>query len=63
MSYFVKEARSVGMLMDVDRLLPMTIGEYFQWKKEGRALADLTIDPDKDLLKHSSFSDSRFAQN
>lgn len=60
---FLREARSVGMLTDVDALLPMTVSEYFQWKKEGKALGDLAIDPDKDLLKHASFTGLRYGQN
>jgi hypothetical protein len=60
---FVKEARTVGMLLDVDLLYPMTVGEYFKWKKEGKTEADLAFDPDKDLLKHPSFTGMRFGQN
>jgi len=60
---FLKEARAVGMLLDVDLLYVMTVGEYFEWQKDGRATGDLTIDPDAGLLAHPKFQAMRHANN
>lgn len=60
---FLKEARAVGMLLDVDLLYAMTVGEYFQWQKEGKTAAELTIDPDAGLLQHPQFKALRHANN
>ena len=60
---FLKASRSVGMMLDADTLYAMTVGEYFEWKKNGKASADLTIDPDTELFTHSLFEGHRYTNN
>lgn len=60
---FLLEARVVGMLLDADLLYAMTVGEYFEWQKQGLATGDLTIDPDAGLLKHPQFRALRHMGN
>ena len=60
---FLKEARAVGLLTDIDVLYEMTVGEYFQWKAAGKTTADLNIDPAPDMLHHPFFFHGRFQDN
>ena len=60
---FLKKAREVGMLTDVDLLFQMTVGEYFEWKAQGKASADLAIDPQEDMLQHPVFASHHFSSN
>lgn len=49
---FVAAARLEGFMRHVERILPMTIGEYFERKKDGWTTADLCLDPDPGMLSH-----------
>ncbi len=60
---FLRKAKAVGILTDVDLFFEMTVGEYFEWKKQGKASADLAIDPPEDMLQHSVFATNRFQHN
>jgi hypothetical protein len=49
---FLRKSRAIGLLTDVDRLCPVTIGEYFERMLKGKTQPQLAIDPDPDMLDH-----------
>ena len=49
---FIREAKRHGFMRQVERLLPMTVGEYFERKNNGWTTADLCLDPDSEMLIH-----------
>ncbi len=51
------------LVFDADTLYAMTVGEYFEWKKSGKASTDLVIDPDADLLQRPQFGALHHANN
>jgi hypothetical protein len=60
---FLKEAKRLGIAKDVDRLLPITIGEFFEWKSTGKTTSELSIDPSPDMLRHSVMTANAFRHN
>lgn len=60
---FLECSHEVGILTDVNRLFRMTIDEYFDWKEQGKAHADLCIDPKPDMHNHPAFDPCRNEQN
>lgn len=49
---FVEKSRAMGLLTDVDRVCPVTIGEYFERVLKGKTQPELAIDLDPDMLDH-----------
>jgi hypothetical protein len=49
---FLRKCRAIGIFTDVDRLCPVTIGEYFERLLKGKTQPQLAIDPDPDMLDH-----------
>lgn len=60
---FVRRAKAVGILSDVDLLCEITAGEFFGWKERGLTDSALAIDPDPGTLQHPLFFTSRHAGN
>lgn len=49
---FVSSARKQKLMTKVARILPMTVVEYFDRKKQGWTKSDLCLDPSPEMLSH-----------
>lgn len=54
---FIEKVRSIGIpgFENMDRVAPSSVGEFFDWKEQGKIKGELAIDLEPEKLSHPVF--------